>query len=277
MRSIGLGWFASVLAISLARPVATHADPGTGDAAAGKGKSLACAACHITSDPASEAPRLSGQHAGYLAGQLEAFKRGDRANPLMNAVARQLSSVDIANLAAFWSGQPAGAGVDDALWPPAAVAAIKRSHMGFPSDFPDGFVLFLTSNIAGQNTIRKTYINKIGFQAARAHKPLPDGSVILVIVCAARLGADHKPVLDKDNRWVIEKITSYAGMEARAGWGRDIPELLRNANWNYTMFTAGKVPRAEQSQAVCLACHKPQAAVSYLFSFNELQDKASGP
>jgi hypothetical protein len=136
-------------------------------------------------------------------------------------------------------------------------------------------VLYLTSNIAEKNIIRKTYINAPGFQAARANQPLPDGTIIIVVISAARLDAGGKPVIAKDGSWVADKITAYSAMEARAGWGNDIPELLRNANWNYTLFTPGKAPVADGNQAMCLACHKPQAAVSYLFTSNELQDKAT--
>jgi hypothetical protein len=79
--------------------------------------------------------------------------------------------------------------------------------------------------------------------------------------------------MNKDGTWAIDKLTSYSGMEARAGWGQDIPALLRNATWNYTVFRADKTPR-DSNQAMCLACHKPQAAASYVFTFNELWDKA---
>jgi cytochrome c553 len=271
------GWLSGALAIAaaiaLARPPRVYAG---GDPAAGKDRSLTCAACHVTSDPASDAPRLAGQGEGYLHRELAAFKRGDRANPYMSSITRQLSEADIANLAAFWSRQPAGADAT-ATPPPAAVVAIRRSHMAFPAGFPGGFVLYLTSNVAEQNIIRKTYINAIGFQAARASRPLPDGTIILVVIYAAKLDAAGAPVLARDGSWVIGKLVSYSGMEARAGWGKDIPELLRNANWNYSLFTASKAPVADGNQALCMACHKPQAAVSYVFTSNELRDKASTP
>ena len=38
-----------------------------GNAEEGKAKSLACQACHISSNPASGAPRLVGQREAYLA------------------------------------------------------------------------------------------------------------------------------------------------------------------------------------------------------------------
>jgi cytochrome c553 len=271
MRSIGLrrtlSVIASAIAIALAAPAASNA---AGDAAAGKTKSLVCAACHMSSDPASESPRIVGQPSTYLARQLRAYRQGERADSLMNPIARQLSDADIDDLAAYWSAQPAGSDSK----PPAATERITKSHMGFPRDFPKGFVLYVTSNNAELKNVRKTYINTLGFQATREGKPLPDGSVILVAIYAARLGPDKKPVIDRDGGWIVDKLTAYAGMEARASWGNDIPAWIRNDNWNYTAFTVDKKPRAEGNQAPCLACHKPLSVVDYVFTFKELWDKA---
>ena len=81
-------------------------------------------------------------------------------------------------------------------------------------------------------------------------------------------------MLAKDGGWTINKLEFYNAREARAGWGKDIPELLANANWNYSAFLPDKSPITEINQATCLACHKAQEAVSYLFTFQELADHA---
>jgi cytochrome c553 len=267
MRSSQLVGLVGVFSISLLLPATSSA---AGDAAAGKAKSLACQACHVSPAGASGAPHLAGQRESYIAKQLKAFKAGDRKDPMMNAIAAQLGDADIDNLAAFWGSQPSGSDTSES----SAVAAIKKSHMAFPASFPKGFTLYLTANDPKENIVSKTYVNAVGLQAARARKQLPDGSVIITVKSAARLGADKKPVLEKDGSWATDKIVGYAGMEASAGWGKVIPELLRNANWNYAAFTADKAPRAEVGQTICLACHKPKAAESYLFSFKELKEKA---
>jgi hypothetical protein len=57
-----------------------------------------------------------------------------------------------------------------------------------------------------------------------------------------------------------------------AGWGKDIPEMLRNDNWNYAIFTADKQHRAGVNQAECLACHKPLNNVSYTFTLKQLAE-----
>jgi cytochrome c553 len=258
---------AIVLAISLAVPAGSHAE---GDATAGRRKGAACSACHASSDPASDMPRLAGQNAGYLARQLRAFRGGERAHPLMDEITRRMSDADIDDLAAFWSRQPVGS---DSAAPPEA-QAIRTSHMQFPRDFPSGFVLYLTLNDVEHSLVKKHYINTVGFEAARAGKPLPDGTVVLQVNTRARLGADGQPVADRQGVWATDRIESYTAMESRAGWGQDLPEWLRNARWNYGKFTPGKLPNSDANQAVCLACHRRQALVSYVYTFNELRDAA---
>jgi cytochrome c553 len=253
-------------AVVVGLPVVAHA---SGDAAAGKAKALACAACHIAVAPSGDTPHLVGQRESYLAKQLKEFKSGDRKNAFMSAIAAQLSDPDIANLAAYWSSLPAGS--DTVV--PDEVAPIKNTHMAFPQGFPNGFVLYVASNDAGENTINKSYINTVGFQAAKANKPLPDGTVVVVVHESPKLGPDKKPIVAKDRTWVSDKVTSYAVMETRTGWGKDIPDLLRNEDWNYALFTPEKKLQ-QVNQAVCLACHKPQAAVGFVFTFKELQLKA---
>jgi cytochrome c553 len=259
LAGIALGAFA------IALPTA-HAG---GDAAAGKAITAACQACHLGVDPRGETPQLTAQRETYLAKQLKAFKSGDRKNPLMNAMASQLSDADIANLAAYWSQTSS---TDTAV--PDDIAAIKKSKMAFPRDFPKGFVLYATTNKEEQASVVKAYVNTVGFEAVKANKPLPDGSVIMIAAYNAKLDANKKPVVDKDGSWVVDKVKAFEGMEARAGWGKDVPEMLRNVNWNYSLFNADKTPRTEVNQALCLACHKPQADNSFVFGLKKIQAKA---
>jgi len=268
MRVLGrFGSFVGVLILSLGLPVVANAG---GDAAAGKAKSLACQACHVAIPETGDTPHLAGQRATYILKQLKAFKSGDRKNPFMNAMASQLSDADIDNLAAYWSSQASGS--DTTLSPEAA--AIKKSQIAFPRDFPKGFTLYASVNKEDQSGVAKQYVNAVALQAAKANQPLPDGSIIVVVNYATKLDANKKPVADKDGSWAVDKIMGYEGMEARAGWGKDIPELLRNANWNYGIFTADKALRTEVNQAVCLACHKPTAATSFVFGLKKIQAKA---
>ena len=77
-----------------------------GDAKAGEAKAPMCAGCHgIDGNSVSDAfPALAGRSAGYLTKQLHDFKAGTRIDPTMNGMASTLSEQDIANLAAYFSG-----------------------------------------------------------------------------------------------------------------------------------------------------------------------------
>ena len=78
-----------------------------GDAAAGKTKAAACAACHGVDGNSTnpEWPKLAGQHAKYLEKQIKAFKSGARKDPLMSPMVANLSDEDIADLAAYYASQ----------------------------------------------------------------------------------------------------------------------------------------------------------------------------
>jgi cytochrome c553 len=82
-----------------------------GNAEAGRTKSSMCAGCHNipgykTAFPSVySVPKIDGQHAAYIVSALRAYKSGERRHPSMRAIAAGLSDQDMADLAAFYSGQ----------------------------------------------------------------------------------------------------------------------------------------------------------------------------
>lgn len=76
-----------------------------GDPAAGKEKSLTCAACHGGKgvSPVASYPNLAGQKEQYLITQITAFRDGVRKNAQMTPMVSGLSDEDIANLAAYYA------------------------------------------------------------------------------------------------------------------------------------------------------------------------------
>ena len=88
------------------------------DSAAGEQKSATCLGCHGPKGKSGSAqwPNLAAQQSAYIVNQLNAFKTGSRSNPMMQAMAVNLSEDDIKNLAAYYSGlPPVSAGGDPAL------------------------------------------------------------------------------------------------------------------------------------------------------------------
>lgn len=246
------------------------------DIEAGKAKATeVCAACHgLNGVSVSDTiPNLAGQRAAYLENQLKAFKEGMRkpaspANPaaIMNAMAGLLSPAQIADVAAYFASLPGGTGAAKS----AQLPHVSKSNLAFPEGYKDSFVKYYTLNFPATRQVRYYLANKAAVEAAKAGKPLPDGSYLLAEVYAAKLDAEQKPVMGSDGFYVADKPLFYTAMGTGAGWGNDIPAPLRNGNWNYAIFTLDKKPRPGVNQAECLACHKPLDSVSYTFTLKQL-------
>ncbi len=132
--------FASLLlAASLAAPIfsaqadapkaAAKPDLAKGEASYGP----VCAACHApdgnSAVPAN--PKLAQQHPEYLLKQLQEFKSGKRANPIMTGMVAALSDDDMKNIAAWLGTKKAapGAASDKAL-----IALGERIYRGGIAD-----------------------------------------------------------------------------------------------------------------------------------------------
>ena len=239
------------------------------DVASGKAKvATVCAACHGAEGVSvSDAiPNLAAQRAAYIETQLKALKDGTRKNPIMNAMAAQLSADDIANVAAYFASLPGA--------PAAAKSAqlphVAKTSVGFPEGYAATFTKYHTINFPATKQVRYYFANPAAVQAAKEGKALPNGSVLFAEVHSARLDADGKPVTGSDGFYVADKLIFYTAMARDAGWGKDIPEMLRNEDWNYAIFALDKTLRPGQNQAECLGCHKPLDKVSYTFTLKEL-------
>ena len=241
------------------------------DIEAGKAKVVTvCAACHGANgvSVSDTIPNLAGQRAPYLETQLKALKDGTRKNPIMSAMAAQLSPTEIADVAAFFASLPGASGNAKS----AQLPNVARTSVTFPEGYKDTFTKYHTINYPATKQVRYFFANKTAVQAAKEGKPLPKGSFLLAEVYAAKLDAESKPVMGADGFFVADKPLLYSARARGAGWGKDIPEMLRNGDWNYANFTLDKKHRPGVNQAECLACHKPLDKVSYTFTLKQLAE-----
>lgn len=266
------------LALSVALAAGLKCAPAVeaADVEAGKAKvAEVCAACHgLNGISVTDAiPNLAGQHALYLQNQLNAYKSGMRKGPspahpaaIMNAMAAQLSAAQIADVAAYFAslpGAPAGTAKSTQL------PNVAKTNLPFPENYKASFVRYHTINFPATKQVRHYYANPAAVAAAKAGKPLPEGSYLLAEVYAARLDGEGKPVTGADGFYVAEKQLFYTAMGTGAGWGSAVPEALRNGDWNYGVFTLDRKHRPI-NQAECFGCHKPLDKESYVFTLKQL-------
>ncbi len=102
----------ALAAFALAGPAAAMGVKG--NAAAGKQKAVACAACHGADGNKTldnTYPKLAGQYPDYLLKALKDYKSGKRNNAVMVGQVQALSEADMANLAVYFASLPGQMGV----------------------------------------------------------------------------------------------------------------------------------------------------------------------
>ncbi|MFZ1640244.1 MAG: c-type cytochrome [Candidatus Contendobacter sp.] len=102
-----------------------------GDPTAGKTKSATCAACHNPDGNSANVqyPKLAGQSADYLVKQLQEYKSGARANPIMMGMVAPLSPQDMEDLAAYFASQKIAPGAADPALAPAGEAIFRGGNL----------------------------------------------------------------------------------------------------------------------------------------------------
>jgi cytochrome c553 len=95
----------SVICLILLSVLSIGVAVAAGDAQAGKQKAKMCVNCHGIDGAAKlpHVPNIGGESALYLEKQLKAFRAGDRRDPNMDIIIRDLTDEDIANLVAWYS------------------------------------------------------------------------------------------------------------------------------------------------------------------------------
>jgi hypothetical protein len=145
----------------------------------------------------------------------------------------------------------------------------------FPADYAKG-VMYSTVDRADLKQVRLLYAStQAAIDAAKAGKPLPDGTVLTMVQYAAQVDDKGEPVKGPNGRFVrTDKIVGYTVMEKRPGWGKDVPEDIRNGDWQYQAYLANRTPNPKAVLANCFKCHKPLDKQDFVFSWDGLRTAA---
>lgn len=228
---------------------------------------LTCAGCHGTDgvSVAAHIPNLAAQPPAYLAAQIGAFRSGDRKSDVMAPIARALAADQVAGITAYYGSLPGAA-------PGARSAKLATfaTRAALPAGFPEGFTRYHAIEAPEAGRVTVFHANAAARESAKAGRELPDGATIVSAVHEA--ARDAKGELQRGGRGelVPGKVLAYAIMARGAGWGAQIPELVRNGDWNYALVDPAGQPRPAANHAECLACHKPKAASGYVFTLDKL-------
>ena len=99
-------------------------------------KVQACAACHgengVPTDPKT-IPIIWGQQQSYLVKQLHDYRSGDRDDPIMSPIAKQLAQEDLRKIAAYFAAKswPAKTAATATASPPKGIAQCQPCHQPY--------------------------------------------------------------------------------------------------------------------------------------------------
>ena len=141
----------------------------------------------------------------------------------------------------------------------------------FPENYDKG-VLYAIIDRADNKQYRELYGPAAAIEAAKAGKPLPDGTVLTLVQYNALLDAAGNPQKNAEGRFIKGTRVAYTVMEKRAGWGAEYPDTQRNGEWEYQAFTADRSVNAKANLTACFNCHKPlDPRQDFVFSYDRMK------
>lgn len=149
-------------------------------------------------------------------------------------------------------------------------ALAEDARISFPSDYKSSFTNYLNlDRVQNDDQIIHLFANDIALEAAEAGKELPNGSVLVGEIYAAKKDNEGKVQKSSLGLRIRDKLAAVAVMQKEEGWGATFPDGLRNGDWDFAIFSPdGK--RLEKDLNACRQCHAPLADTQHLFSLEHL-------
>ena len=150
----------------------------------------------------------------------------------------------------------------------AAVAGDER--IAFPSTYKSTFTNYLNlDRIQNEDQIIHLFANDTAIEAAQAGRELPNGSVLVGEIYAARKDENGKVQKSSLGLRIRDKLAAVAVMQKGENWGAAMPEDLRNGDWDFAIFSPDGT-RLEKDLNACRQCHAPLTGTQHLFSLEHL-------
>src|SRR5436305_14564862 len=156
----------------------------------------------------------------------------------------------------------------------ASAIAVRAANDKFT--FPDSFekgVEYLSVDKPNKQ-VHIFYASKEAIAAAKAGKPMPDGTVFTGVHYNAKLDAQGNPEKDANGRLIKDTLRQYAVMRKEKGWGAEYPADKRNGDWEYRIFTKDHAWNDKVQAGACLDCHLPKAGQDFVWSYDALKAAA---
>lgn len=149
--------------------------------------------------------------------------------------------------------------------------AAEDRTLDFPQDYRENFTLYFTGDrlFEDEQTI-KIYANEIARRGVQSDGKLPDGSVLVAEIFAAKKDEKGEVIESAVGRRVSGKFKAIAVMERRGGWDDQYADELKVGDWEFEVFsTDGK--NLGKDTTGCRECHHPLEDSEFTFSIEHLE------
>lgn len=143
----------------------------------------------------------------------------------------------------------------------------KDGELTLPADYKSWPKFLSAVQRPDAKQVREIYMNPTARQAT-ATSGFPNGTVFVMENFAARVRADGTLDTGPDGKLVKGELLRIGVMGKGAGWGRDVPEALRNGNWVYAQWMPDG-QKAPDDLNGCRACHLPVAHKDFVHRYDE--------
>jgi len=150
-------------------------------------------------------------------------------------------------------------------------AAAGPDKVAYPSDKG---MLYGTVDRADNKQVRELYAPKAAIEAAKAGKPLPDGTALTMLVFKAKVDDKGEPVKDASGRFQKADPVAHMVMQKNKGWGAEYAADMRNGEWEYRAFQPDGKPNEKADVKPCFTCHLPKAKDEFTFSIDRMKTAA---
>jgi hypothetical protein len=151
-----------------------------------------------------------------------------------------------------------------------SVAYAEDRRVEFPSDYANAFTNYLSlDRVQNPDQIIRLFANETAVAAGKRGEDLPNGSVLVGEIYAARKDGDGNVMTSSLGRRTRDKLVAIAVMEKQAGWGAQFPKELRNGDWDFAIFSPDGKPLDKDLNA-CRSCHAPLQETQHIFSLQHL-------
>ena len=138
-----------------------------------------------------------------------------------------------------------------------------------PANYKSQGPYLITDRLGQEDQVMVIYANATARYGAKGNGKLPNDSIIVGEIYAAKKDADGAVIESQIGRRIPEKLQAIVMMQRRAGWDDQYPKELKVGNWEFEVFS----PTGEnlgKDTIACRECHHPLTDSEFTFSYDHI-------